>query len=264
MAEAADTARRSPSGSGAIDEGALLKAADGTRRNLSGSAQRVAAGKSMQRRRGPGGALSSSCGRVLGWASCPCWRLGSHHTWSEVSVFVMTGRIVCGARSLTVGRQRAARGEAGERASAGKSSRRRGRPGRAWPASSGIVCGDRKRSWREARAAMFAVAMDARCCAGLVGVVCLGSNNEHHASYHAFVVVKRGVNSHKKGRADEKEIPCSKFAKQAGKSSKKSSTFRPGFLRFVVKIFEIGGKIFEITRLVQIDPPGGVKGDGFT
>ena len=124
---------------GAIDEGALLNAAGGARRSLSGFAGAGGAGNSRRRRRGPGGALSSSSGRILGMESR---RLGGHHTW------------LCVARSLAaaVGGQRAARGTAGERASAGKSRRRRGSDG-AWAASSGIVSGDRKRSLRVLRVA---------------------------------------------------------------------------------------------------------------
>ena len=121
---------------GAIDEGALRTAADGTRRSLSGWVERASAGNSRRRRSGPGGALSSSSGRVLGRASRR--HLGSHRPCDD------EGLTACVARSLAVGPQRAARGAAGERASDGKSRRRRG-PGRAWSASSGIVSGDPKR-----------------------------------------------------------------------------------------------------------------------
>ena len=153
----------------ALDEGALPTAEDGTRRSLSGPAERVSAGKSRLRRRsGPGGRLSSSSGRVSGGVSSqPLFFLamlsrrhlgGGHCGWSDVSAFgdfAMTGLVVRVARSLTVD-SRAARVEAGGELKAADSTRRRGSDVRASAgASSCRVSGDCQRSWRVARSAML-------------------------------------------------------------------------------------------------------------
>ena len=154
LLQAADGTRRRRSESGALDDGALLKAEDGTRRSLSGSAERDSPGKSRQTRSGPGGVLSSSSGEpLLRLAKLSHRRLGAHHDWSEFIAFVdlaMTGLILRVARSFTD--PRAAHGEVGEALEAKAWTRR------SWARESSCrVSGDCQRSWRVPRVVMLVV-----------------------------------------------------------------------------------------------------------